>query len=58
MKSFYRILLYGIQLVLAATGGGDGFECSHHVGWFRIERGGATCTLVVVYMSIRLRESQ
>jgi len=19
---------------------GDGFECGHHVGWFRVERGG------------------
>jgi hypothetical protein len=23
---------------------GDGFECGHHVGWFRVERGGAACT--------------
>jgi hypothetical protein len=20
---------------------GDGFECGHHVGWFRVEHGGA-----------------
>jgi hypothetical protein len=26
------------------------------VGWFRVERGGAACTLVLVYVSIRLRE--
>ena len=37
---------------------GDGFECGHHVGWFRVERGGAACTLVLVYVSIRLSESQ
>jgi len=36
---------------------GDGFECGHHVGWFWVERGGAACTLVVVYMSIRLSET-
>ena len=35
-----------------------GFECGHHVGWFRVERGGASCTLVLVYVSIRLSESQ
>jgi len=27
------------------------------VGWFRVERGGAACTLVLVYMSIRLSET-
>ena len=27
-------------------------------GWFRVVRGGAACTLVVVYVSIRLSESQ
>jgi len=27
---------------------GDGFECGHHVSWFRVERGTATCTLVLV----------
>jgi len=37
--------------------GGDGFECSHHVGWCRVERGGAASTLVLVYVSIRLRDS-
>jgi hypothetical protein len=37
---------------------GDGFECGHHVGWFRVVRGGAACTLVLVYVSIRLSESQ
>jgi len=36
---------------------GDGFECGHHVGWFRVESGGAVCTLVLVYVSIRLRET-
>jgi hypothetical protein len=36
---------------------GDGFECGHHVGWFRVESGGAACTLVLVYVSIRLSES-
>ena len=35
-----------------------GFECGHHVGWFRVESGGAACTLVLVYVSIRLSESQ
>jgi hypothetical protein len=35
-----------------------GFECSHHVGWFRVVRGGAACTLVLVYVSNRLSESQ
>jgi len=39
------------------TSCGDGFECGHHVGWFRVERGGAACTLVLVYVSIRLRET-
>ena len=24
--------------------GGDGFECGHHMGWFRVESGGAACT--------------
>jgi hypothetical protein len=37
---------------------GDGFEYSYHVGWFRVERGGAACTLVLVYVSVRLSESQ
>jgi hypothetical protein len=37
--------------------GGDGFECDHHMGWFRIVSGGASCTLVLVYVSIRLRET-
>jgi hypothetical protein len=27
-----------------------------HVGWFRVERGGAPCILVLVYVSIRLRD--
>jgi len=36
---------------------GDGIECGHHVGSCRVERGGAACTLVLVYVSIRLRES-
>ena len=36
----------------------DGFECVNHVGWFRVERGRAPCTFVLVYVSIRLRESQ
>jgi len=40
------------------AGLGYGFECGHHVGWFRVERGGAACTLVLVYVSIRLRDSQ
>jgi hypothetical protein len=35
----------------------DGFECGHHVGWFRVVGGRAACTLVLVYLSIRLRES-
>jgi len=41
-----------------STAGGDGYECDHHVCWFRVERGGAACTLVLVYMSIRLSKSQ
>ena len=36
---------------------GDGYECGHHVGWFRAVRGGAACTLVLAYVSIRLRDS-
>ena len=36
---------------------GDRFECGHHVGWFRVERGGAACTVVLVYVSITLSES-
>jgi hypothetical protein len=35
----------------------DGFECRHHLGWFRVECGGAACTLVLVCLSIRLRKS-
>jgi hypothetical protein len=27
---------------------GDGLECGHHVGWFRVVRGRAACTLVLV----------
>ena len=27
------------------------------MGWFRVESGGAACTLVLVYVSIRLSES-
>jgi hypothetical protein len=34
------------------------FECGHHVGCFRVECGGAVCTLVLVYVSIRLIVSQ
>jgi len=37
---------------------GDGFECGHYVGWFRVVRSWAACTLVLVYVSIRLSESQ
>jgi hypothetical protein len=37
---------------------GDGHECSHHVGQFRIERGGSACTFCLVNVSIRLSESQ
>jgi len=37
---------------------GDGFECSHHGGWCRVVCIGAACTLVPVYMSIGLSESQ
>jgi len=37
---------------------GDGFECGHQVGWFRVECGGAACGVVLVYVSIRPRESQ
>jgi len=37
---------------------GDRFECGHHVGWFRVVSGGAACTLVLVYVSIRLSERQ
>jgi len=36
---------------------GDGFECCHHVRWFRVERGRTACTIVLGYMSIRPRES-
>jgi len=36
----------------------DGFECSLHMGWFRVERGRPAWTLVLVYVSIRLSESQ
>jgi hypothetical protein len=36
---------------------GDGFESNHYVGWFRVICGRAACTLVHVYMVIRLRES-
>jgi len=35
---------------------GDGLECSHPVDWSRVLRGGAACTFVLVYLSIRLRE--
>jgi len=35
---------------------GDGFECSYRVSWFRVVHGGAPCTLVLVYISIRLSE--
>lgn len=37
--------------------GGNVYECTYHVGWFMIECGGAICTLVLVYMSMRLRET-
>jgi len=37
---------------------GDEFECGHHLGWFRFECGGATCTSVLVHVSIRLSETQ
>jgi hypothetical protein len=32
---------------------GAGFEHGHHMGWFTVERCGASSTLVLVYMSIR-----
>jgi len=35
---------------------GEGFECSYHVAWFRVECGGAACTLALVYVLFRLRE--
>jgi hypothetical protein len=33
------------------------FWCGHHVGWIRVEHGGAACTSVLVHLTIRLRES-
>jgi len=36
---------------------GEGFQCSNCAGWSRVECGGATCTLVLVYGSIRLRDT-
>ena len=36
---------------------GNGFECDHYLGWFMVVCGGAACTLVFLYMVIRLRES-
>jgi hypothetical protein len=38
-------------------GCGDGFQCSHNVVGFKVECGGAACTSVLVYMSIKLRET-
>jgi len=32
------------------------FQYGYHQDWFRVERGEAACTLVPVYVSIRLRE--
>ena len=37
---------------------GERFECGYHVGWFRVECGGAACSLVLVYVLYRLREVQ
>lgn len=37
---------------------GEAFECDSHVGWFRVECGKAAYTLVLLYMSISVRESQ
>jgi hypothetical protein len=37
---------------------GDRYEYGYHVGWFRVERGRAACTLVLVSVSTRLSESQ
>jgi len=34
------------------------FQCNHHIGWFRVEHGSATCTLVLVHVLIQLSESQ
>jgi hypothetical protein len=39
-------------------GCGDGSECGHSVDWFRVERGQAARTLVHLYVSIWLNESQ
>jgi len=36
----------------------DRFEWGQYMSWFWGESGGATCTLVLVYVSIRLRDSQ
>jgi len=47
-----------LRLTKLRFGCEDGFECGHHVGWFRVVRGGAACTLVLVYVSIRLRVSE
>jgi hypothetical protein len=46
---------YGCDSALEECG--HGFECGLHVGWFRVVRSGAPCTLVHVYVSIRLREA-
>jgi hypothetical protein len=35
---------------------GDGFQCGHYVGWFRVESGGAACSIICLYMSIRLSD--
>jgi hypothetical protein len=54
--AFFVDLSYGRDTALEECG--DGFQCGYHVGWFRVVRGGAACTLVLVYVSIRLSESQ
>ena len=50
----FKFTTYSLDTALEE--GGDGMDCSHLVGWFSVLHHRANCALVVVYISISLRE--
>jgi hypothetical protein len=63
-QSAWKTDMFRVQPEFSPRGGaqrkssGDGIEFGDHVGWFCVERSKAACSEVLVYMSIRLSESQ
>jgi hypothetical protein len=63
-QSAWKTDVFRVPPVFSPRGGaqhksrGDGIEFGDHMGWFCVERSKAACSEVLVYVSIRLSESQ